>query len=103
MIVQDDISIHIHQKKKSDVSMNLDVCPFCVSEVFRVMSTSTLQYSRNLSSIVPLLSIRGHVSWAWGDGLVSKVLASQAQRPKVLSWHLHKKPGTLALISTLRS
>lgn len=39
MIVQDDISIHLHQKKKSDVSMNLDICPFCVSEVFRVMST----------------------------------------------------------------
>lgn len=39
MIVQDDISVHLHQKKKSDVSMNLDICPFCVSEVFRVMST----------------------------------------------------------------
>lgn len=75
MIVQDDISIQIHQKKESDVSMNLHICPFCVSEVFRVMSTRYFAiFKKLLSSIVPLLIIRGHVSWAWGDGLVNKVL-----------------------------
>lgn len=50
MIVQDDISIQIYQKKESDVYMNSHICPFCVSEVFRVMSTRYFAIFKKLLS-----------------------------------------------------
>lgn len=70
----------------------------------------TLQHSRNAVShsypiepYTPVVAYRNPVSWAWGEGLLSKVLSSQAQGPEFYTEHPHKEPGTPASIPALRS